>query len=157
MEKHFHDAIVVYPKNGEVHFSEIEDYQLESFSTDDVIPWSSGDARLCKTAVFIERFFNKVPCWDLAQRYGVKENTIVSMYANAVRQIDKIIKALDARKEGLKAVKSYGFTDDQKFFLLVCVFGFSGAEVARMFKQERSRVSLTVKRMADKYRALFSG
>jgi len=79
------------------------------------------------------------------------------MYADAVKRLCKIIEALDARKEGLKAVKSYGFTDEQKFFLLVCVFGFSGVEVAAMFNQDRKSVSRKVKRMADKYKALFAG
>ena len=47
------------------------------------------------------------------------------------------------------------FTDDQKFFLLVSVFGFSGAEVARMFKLDHRRVSMKVKRLADRYEAAF--
>jgi hypothetical protein len=156
MERHFEKEIVCYPKRQEVHFSEVKGHELERISGDDVMPWSSGDAKLHKTAVFIERFFNKVPCKELAERYGVKENTIVCMYADAVEQLGKIIKALDARKEGLKAVKSYGFTDDQKLFLLVCIFGFSGVEVARMFNRDHKRVSLVVKRMADRYKAQFA-
>jgi hypothetical protein len=63
---------------------------------------------------------------------------------------------LDARREGLKATKGDKFTDDQKFFLLVSIFGFSGNEVARMFNQDHRRVSMKVKRMSDKYEAAFS-
>jgi hypothetical protein len=155
-EWHFENAIRVFPKKGEVHFSELSEYELDRISNEDAIPWSSGDARLCKTAVFIERFFNKTPCKVLAERYGVKENTIVCMYADAVKQLGKIIEALDARKKGLKAVKSYKFTDDQKIFLLVCVFGFSGVEAASMFDKDPKNVSRKVKHMADKYKALFA-
>lgn len=157
MERHFGNTVVCYPKNQEVHFSELEDRQIEKFSTDDVFPWSSGDFRLRKTTVFVERFFNKVPCRVLAERFGVKENTIVSIYKQALEQLERIIGALDARKEGVKAMKPERFTEDQKFFLLCCVFGFSQAEVARMFRKNRNRVNLKVKRMADRYEGLFSG
>jgi hypothetical protein len=157
MERHFADCIVCYPQGKEVHFSEIKEQQIDNFSENDVIPWSSGDTKLKKTAVFIERFFNNVPCKVLAEKFGVKENTIVCIYAQAVEHIDRIIAALDARREGLKATKADRFTDDQKFFLLVSVFGFSGTEVARMFNQDHRRVSMKVKRLSDKYEALFSG
>ena len=157
MERHFGDVIVCYPMHGEVHFSEITERQLEDFSDKDVIPWASGDARLRQTTVFIERFFNKVPCKELAERFNVKENTIVCMYARAVESVEKIIEALDARREGMKATKSDRFTDDQKYFLLVSVFGFSQIEVARMFNRDRNRVNQKVKHMSDRYGALFSG
>ncbi len=141
-----------------MHFSELKDRQLEDFSTDDVIPWSSADARLRKTTVFIERFFNKVPCRELAERFGVKENTIVCIYAQAVESLEKIISALDARRGGMKATRGTNrFTDDQKVFLLVAIFGFSGAEVGRMFGLDHRIVSMKVKRMADKYEAMFKG
>jgi len=157
MERHFRDVIVCYPQGKEVHFSELKDHQLEDFSSNDVILWSSGDVRLRKTTVFIERFFNKVPCKELAERFGVKENTIVCMYAQAVESVEKIIEVLDSRREGLKATKSSRFTDDQKFFLLASVFGFSQAEVARMFNRDRNMVNQKVKRMSERYGALFSG
>ncbi len=158
MEKHFSDAIMVFPgSTKERHFSELTDKQLDEISETEVIPWSSGDCTLTQTAVFIERFFNKTPCKELAERYGVKENTIVCMYRNAVAYLEKTLKVLDARKEGIKAVKSDRFTEDQKYFLLVSVFGFSGAEVARMFNRDHSRVCQKVKHMSERYGALFPG
>lgn len=158
MERHFPDRIEVYPQHvKEVQFSEIEDSQLDKFSTADVIPWSSGDLRLRKTSVFVERFFNKVSCKELAERFGVKENTIVCIYAQALEHVERIIKALDARKEGMKATKADRFTEEQKYFLLTSVFGFSQAEVARMFKRDRNRVNLIVKSMADRFETFFSG
>jgi len=156
MERHFGDVIVCYPQRKEVHFSEITQQQIDEFSEKDVIQWSSGNAKLKKTAVFIERFFNNVPCKVLAEKYGVKENTIVCIYSQAIESLEKIINALDSRKEGLKACKSDRFTDDQKFFLLTNVFGFSGVEVGEMFNMDHKRVSMKVKRMADKYEKLFS-
>lgn len=157
MERHFSDRIECLPMHGEVHFCELEDYQIERFSVDDVIPWSSEDRRLRKTIVFIERFFNKVPCKDLAERFGVRENTIVCMYRDAVEGIQKIVEAMDARREGLKATKSSRFKEDQKMFLLVAVFGFNSVEVAKMFNRDRKMVHKKVKQLSDKYRATFLG
>jgi len=158
MEKHFEDHIEVYPQHvWEIQFSGMKDHIVDDFSLDDVVPWSSEDRKLRKTTVFIERFFNKVPCKDLAERFGVKENTIVCMYAQAVESICKILNAMDARREGLKATKSSRFTDDQKMFLLVAVFGFNAVEVAAMFDKDRKIVSRKIKLMADKYRAAFAG
>lgn len=157
MERHSSKDIVCFPMRGEVHFSELQDHQLDDFSNSDVIPWASGDARLRKTAVFIERFFNKVPCRELAERFGVKENTIVCMYRDAVESVEKIIEALDSRREGMKATKADRFTNDQKYFLLVSVFGFSQAEVARIFNRDRNMINQKVKRMSERYGALFSG
>lgn len=157
MERHFEDSIVCYPQGREMHFSEIENFNIEDISSAEVIPWSSGDARLKQTTVFIERFFNKTPCKELAERFNVKENTIVCMYKQAVERVQQIIEALDARHEGLKATKPGKFSEDQKYFLLVSVFGFSSAEVARMFNKDHDRVNLKVKRMAGRFEALFSG
>ena len=109
-----------------------------------------------KTTVFVERFFNKVPCKVLADRFGVKENTIVCIYAQAVEQLERIIETLDARKEGIKAMKPEKFTEDQKFFLLCCVFGFTQTEVAKMFRRNRDTVNHKVKRLADQYGAAFA-
>lgn len=156
MERHFGGAIVCYPRNGEVHFTELEDYQVEKFSNNDIFPWASDDLRLRKTTVFVERFFNQVSCKELAERFKVKENTIVCMYSQAVDHLKRIIEALDARREGLKATKPDRFSEDQKFFLLVGIFGFSGVEVARMFNQDHKRVSQRVKRLTDKYSELFT-
>jgi hypothetical protein len=159
MEKHYADNIQVFPgSTRERHFSSLSDKQRDEISDADVFPWSSGDYSFTQTKVFVERFFNKVPCAELAKLYGVKENTIVCMYRNAVIRLDKIIKTLDARREGVKATKGTRgakFTDDQKYFLLVNVFGFSGHEVARMFKLDQQIVNLKVKRMADKYSEAF--
>jgi DNA-directed RNA polymerase specialized sigma24 family protein len=156
MERHYSNCIVCYPKNKEIHFAELDEHEIEQFSTDDVVPWSSGEAKIKQTAVFIERFFNKIPCKELAEKFEVKENTIVCMYKNAVNQLYQMIDKLDARREGLKATKAERFTEDQKFFLLT-IFGFSGAEVARMFKRNRDVVNQKIKRMTDQYGALFEG
>jgi len=155
MERHYEDHIVCYPKNEEVHYSELSEKAMDELDIAPPFSWSSGDARLRQTTVFIERFFYKTPCKELAERFGVKENTIVCMYARAVESIEKIIAAIDARREGMKATKSDRFTEDQKYFLLVSIFGFSGAEVARIFKKDRNRVNMKVKHMADKYEDLF--
>ncbi|MEI9477086.1 MAG: hypothetical protein WCO26_10975 [Deltaproteobacteria bacterium] len=155
MERRLGNNIVCYPMRKEVHFSEISEEQRESFTTEDVIPWSSADLKLRKTTVFVERFFNKVSCKELAERFGVKENTIVCMFKQAVEQLEKMIEAMDARKEGLKATRAGKFTDDQKFFLLIQIFGFNGYEVAKIFGLDHRVVSMRVKRMTDRYEAAF--
>jgi|GEM_PF-1252362 len=158
MERHYGDKIVCYPRNGEIHFSELDIagiQDMDDFSMHDVIPWTSEDRRLMKTKVFIERFFKKVPCKDLAAKYGVEENTIVCMYRDAVKALLRIIAQMDARREGLKAVKLRPFTNDQKFFLLTHVFGFNHVEVARMFGQEHKSLCHRMKVMRDKFSSAF--
>lgn len=157
MERQYQDKIVCYPKNQEVHFSELEARQVEAFSSDDIPEFRTEDLRLRKTAVFVDRFFNRMPVSLLADKYGVEENSIVSLYKQALEHVEKIVEALDARREGVKATKPDKFTDDQKFFLLSHVFGFPQAEVARMFNRDRSVVNQKVKRLADRYAALFDG
>lgn len=157
MERIYESKIVCYPLKKEVQFCGITAEQLDSFSEEDVVPWSSGDFRLTQTGVFVERFFNKVSCKELAERFGVKENTIVCMYKKAVEQLEKMIDAMDARREGLKATQKGKFTEDQKFFLLIQIFGFNGVEVAKIFGKDHKVVSMKVKRLADKYSLLFSG
>jgi hypothetical protein len=157
MERTYENVVVVYPKQEEIHFSTLEERQINHFSDTDTVPWSSGDFRLTKTRVFVERFFNKTPCKVLAERYGVKENTIVCMYKQAVEQIQRLIQVLDARKEGIKAMKPDRFTDDEKFFLLHYVFGFTQIEIARMFKRDKNVINQKIKRLGDKYEKLFAG
>lgn len=118
MERYNGDQIVSYPLHKEVRFSEMQAMEgtkqkmVEDFSADEAIPWASGDFRLRKTVAFIERFFNKTPCKELAERFDVKENTIVCMYRDAMEQVERIIDVLDARKEGIKALKPGKFTED---------------------------------------------
>jgi transposase len=157
MERHYQNAVICYPQHGEVHLSAVHPARLERLSEKDAFPWSGTDYRLTKTAVFVERFFHKVPYKALAEQFGVEENTIVSIYSQAVEQIGRIVEALDARREGLRAVKASPFTEEQRYFLLVCVFGFSRAEVARMFKCGRDHVWRRVKHLEDRYAALFAG
>lgn len=157
MERHFGGVIVCYPKRGEVHFSELTAEEIDQFDAADTVPWSSGDLRLRKTTVFVERFFNKVSCRELAERFGVKENTIVSMYAQAVEQLQHIIGVMDSRRVGLKATKSGRFSDDERMFMLAEVFGFNRREVGEMFDQPHKRVCQKVKRMGDRYAEAFAG
>lgn len=156
MEQKFDNHIVLYPLPKQVRFSEIADYKVDDFSTSDVIPWSSGDTRLRKTAIFIERFFNKTPVHELAGRFGVDDVTISSIYTNTVNQLTKVVEALDARKAGVKLSQSEKFTKEQKYFMLVHVFGFSINEVAEMFSYDRNMVAYKVDRMVRKYGDLFA-
>lgn len=158
MERYFSDHIEVYPQHRlEVHFSGLKDNQVKSFSNDDVVPWSSGDCELTQTKIFIEKFFNKTPTKELAERFGIKEQAVLGIYWDALKKLEKLIGVLDMRTCGLKALKPDRFTPDQKMFLLVCVFRFNAAEVARMFNRDRNRVNLKIKRLTDKYAAAFSG
>jgi transposase len=157
MERQYATMVKVYPQRGEVHLSAVHPARLDKVP--EAFPWSGTDCRLTKTAVFVERFFHKTPYKELAERFGVTENTVVTMYRQAVEQVGKIIEALDARREGLKAVREPGrrLTEEERYFLLVKVFGFSMAEVARMFNLDRRRVGQRLKRMAERYGGLFTG
>jgi hypothetical protein len=159
MEKHYEDHIVSYPQRREVRFSEIEDNRdpegkpttVDDFSDEDAFQFSSADVRLRKTAVFIDRFFYQLSCADLADKYGVKPNSIVCLYRGAIADIEKIVSALDSRKEGLKAVKGSLFDDHQKWFLLNRIFGFSCVEVGKMFDVDQKVVQHRVNLMTKKY------
>jgi len=155
MERHYGDRIVCFPKNEEVHYSELSEKAMDELDLAPPFPWSSGDTNLRQTTVFIERFFNKTPCKELAERFGVKENTIVCMYRDAVAQMHRMIKALDARREGMKQVQTDRFNDDEKMFLLVYVFGFNNTEVGRMFGLDHRKVSMKLKPLADRYSGIF--
>ncbi|OPY83443.1 MAG: Sigma-70, region 4 [Syntrophus sp. PtaU1.Bin005] len=158
MERHYQDNIVVYPGSGrEVHFCELTDKQLDEISDGDIVTWASEDWSLRKTKVFIEHFFNRTPYRDLARIFGVKENTVVTMYKQASEQIQTLVKAMDARAEGIKAVQTDRFNDDEKMFLLVYVFGFNQTEVGRMFGKDNRVVSARLKPMADKYEKQIRG
>lgn len=157
MERRFGDCIVCYPKGKEVHFSDLDQGQLNQFSSDDVVPWTTEDFRLTQTKVFVERFFNHVSCKELAERYDVKENTVVAMYRDALKQVEKLLKVMDSRKQGIKAMRPDRFTEDQKLFLLSCVFGFTQAELSRMLNISRSIINVKVNRLAKKYGPLFEG
>lgn len=156
-ERHSQDAIVVFPPKHETHFSGFADYQLDEISNEDAFPWSSGDYKLTQTNVFIEKFFNKTSTKELAERFGIKEQAVLGIYWDAQKKLEKLIKVLDIRACGLKALKPERFTPDQKMFLLVYVFRFNAAEVAEMFHHDASRVSGKLRRMADKYADAFSG
>jgi predicted DNA-binding protein YlxM (UPF0122 family) len=169
MEKYYGDHTEVYPGTvREVQFSSLKpDYFPEtgkvrettedSFTSDKVFPWAERDFRLRQTTVFVERFFNKTPCKELAERFGVKENTIVSMYKRAVDQLDKVIKIMDSRKEGIKCVGKSQFSEDEKMFLLAAVFDFTQKEVGEIFNVDRRVINKRVKRLNEKFRAMFSG
>ena len=157
MEKHYSDAIVVFPGSGkERHFSELTDKQLDEISEIDVIPWSSGDVNFTQTGVFIDRFFNRMPFKDIAEKYHVQENTTVKQFHFAVKALEKIVSILDARREGMRAMKPQRFTDEQKMFLLIHVFCFTQMEVAEIFGLDHRKVSQIVKRMADKFSKNFN-
>ncbi|WP_419661505.1 uncharacterized protein Dvar_19390 [Desulfosarcina variabilis str. Montpellier] len=165
MERHYPDHIVCYPKRGEVHFSELTETKFkdsgkvqksaDDFSNDDAIEFNTDDLTLRKTQVFVDRFFNRMPVSILADKYGVKENSISTIYKQAIEQVGKLVDAMESRRAGLKAVKAGRFTDDQKWFLLAHVFGFSQAEIARMFNLSPNIVHSRVKRMTDRYACLF--
>lgn len=158
MERHYKDRIEFFSQGKEVCFSDLADYKPDQFTYQDTEGFLKTDElRLRKTAVFVERFFKKTPCKDLAEKYGVKENTIVTMYKQAVEQVEKLVKLMDARKNGIKAVMPDKFTEAQKWFLLVHVFGFSNADVARIFNYDRNVVGQRIKRMTDTYQTLFTG
>ena len=152
MEKHYPDHIEVFPgSTRERHFCELTDKQLDEISETDTIPWSSEDTRFRQTSVFIERFFKKTPCKELAEKFGVNENSIVCMYRDAVKRVHKIIAALDSRHEGMKAVSEKTFNQDEKIFLLCCCFGFNQHEVGKIFNMDHRKVHIVVKKMREKY------
>lgn len=163
MEKTFDKIIVSFPARSQIRFTELEggrqgddgnsqDLTPDDFDAAGPLPWSKSDFKLRKTTVFVERFFNRVPCKVLAENFDVEKNTVVSMYKQAVEQLEKTIDQMDARRGGIKSVMQMTkLSEYQKWFLLVHVFGFSCVEVANMFKKNCKVVHNHVKAMHDDF------
>jgi len=156
-ERHYDNSIVVFPPKKEVHFSALDDHQLDEISNSDAFPWSSGDYKLRQTNVFIDKFFNRASTSELAEKYGVRASVISTMYENCLQKIEQILGLLDLRASGIKNLKPDRFTEDEKMFLLVYIFRFNAAEVADMFHHGKDYTSGKLRRMADKYKAIFDG
>jgi len=155
-ERHYDDAIVVFPPKKETHFSALEDYELNEISNEDAFPWaSSGKYELSKTNIFVEKFFNRVPTSELVERFNIPESQILTEYKRCMEQIEKILKILDLRASGIKNIKPDKFTEDEKMFLPVHVFRFNAREVADMFHHHPNNTSLKLNKMASKYKKLF--
>lgn len=157
MEHRYADRIVFYSQGKEISFADLKDYDVDRFTYDDIEDlFKSTDTRVRKAGIFIDRFFNKMSIEDLSEKYKTSRNNISCMYRDAVKQIFKIISVLDQRRTGIKAISPKSqFTEDEKCFLLVYVFGFSCAETARMMNRSRRVLNKRIKRMHDAHRQNF--
>lgn len=157
-ERHFSDRIEVYPQNGrrEIHFSAIEPERLEKIPGTATFPWETGGLQFKHSSVFVDHFINKMPYKECSDKYNVTEAAARSIYLQAASRVQTVVKELDTRRKGLQAVDEK-FTEEQKFFLLVYIFGFTKGEVAKIFGKYRTTVSIKIARMADKYADAFAG
>jgi len=156
-EKQLGDKIVIYPRREEINFSSLgEDHkQLEDFIEEEAAILRSDAAKLTKTAVFIERFFHKTPIQELAERIGCKENTIVCHYREALKTLEKVLAAMDARQEGLKQARKHQFTDEQRLFMMVYCLGFSIREAAKLMGLNVFVAGKRARRLREKYMDAF--
>jgi len=69
--------------------------------------------------------------------------------------IDLSLETMDAKRVGRRALSDKHFTDDQKWFLMRDVFGFSSQDIAQMAGMSLSRVNVRIKRVRDKYKEMF--
>jgi DNA-binding CsgD family transcriptional regulator len=146
------EDVKIIPQKRQVQFSDMpESTNVENFSAK--MPWLTGEFKLRQTNVFRDRFFKKMSFKEIADNYGIDEHTAETHFHNACNQVEAVVRAMDSRKAGVKHSlnSKRGYTDSQKFFLLVKVFGFSGSEVARMFKISRKIVNRHVRDMAARF------
>lgn len=150
-EKRTDDGVMIFSQNHQLQCAFIENEV--KFSNEDQTPWCSGDFKLRQTNVFIDRFFGKMSFQAIAEKYKIDEHTAETSYHNAFNQVEKVVRAMDSRKEGIKHSlnSKRGFTDHQKFFLLVKIFGFSGSEVAQMFDVPVTTVNRRVRDMTGQF------
>lgn len=169
-DKRSDNTTVVYSKWNETRLSDFmpDDEQLENSKymavdpdqekrliPEDEVPITPKQLR---TKVFYERFFRGTPNKELADSLGIAENYCSAIYAEARKRVLAVVEALDGRDYGLTNVQKskYSFTDDEKWFLLSKVFGFSITEVSRM-PGTPSLATLKVKigRLYNRYRGCF--
>jgi DNA-directed RNA polymerase specialized sigma24 family protein len=156
-ERRVGDDVVCQPQYREVHFSALHPHRLNSFAEKDAFPWSSTEYNLTLTSVFVERFFERRSDEEIAERHGMKRLDVAKMYHAAVQRLTQVVAALDARQEGLKCVRLRPFTDVQKAFLLVYVFGFNQTEAARMLKLNPANLCRKLRPLAERYGEGFGG
>jgi predicted DNA-binding protein YlxM (UPF0122 family) len=159
MERHGKNTITVYPSFWrEVQASCMGEAQCNRISNDDAMPYRTDFIKQVKTGIFIERFFNKLPVSEIAEKYEISEQAVRQNYHDAVETVCKIIDVMETRRSGINGLKHrVNFSDKEKFFLLTYVFGFTNQEVADMFGKHRANVSRETRAIADKYREAFDG
>jgi len=104
--------------------------------------------------VFYERFFKGKKNEKLAGEIGIPANHCSAIYSEARKRILKIVEALDGRDFGLQGLKKtkHELTEDQKWFLMNKVFGFSIAEISRMpGTPHRRTINLKINRLFNEY------
>jgi DNA-directed RNA polymerase specialized sigma24 family protein len=151
------DKLVLFPRREEINFASLgEDHkQLEDFTEDEKAVLRTDALRLTKTAVFIERFFHKTPIAELAERTGAKPNTISCQYKQALKTLEKVLAAMDARQEGLKQARKHQFTDEQRLFMMVYCLGFSIVEASKIMDLNVHVAGERARRLRDKYMFAF--
>ena len=172
-ERHGQDEIMLMPIHKQLRFSELNDGNLgsrsmrdedektveESISADTPSAFLVDNLKYSQSKIFVERFFLGLSYREIAEKYGISENASRSGYLRAVSQIDDLIRQIDNRKSGIKAVRHSKrvFTWQQKAFLLYHVFDFSFNEIAEILGLHRKTVGEKVRQMADQYQEHFKG
>ncbi|WP_419655436.1 uncharacterized protein Dvar_45180 [Desulfosarcina variabilis str. Montpellier] len=166
-DKRGENTTVVYSMWNETRLSDFmpEDEQLENSKymavepdqerrliPEDEVPITPKQLR---TKIFYERFFRGKPNKELAEELGISTNYCSAIYAESRKRVLAVVEALDGRDYGLTNVQKskYSFTDDEKYFLLAKVFGFSVREISRMpGTPALGTLKVKIKRLYDQYR-----
>jgi len=112
-----------------------------AFSTENDTPFQDLTPRLKQTGIFIDRFFNRMPYAEIAEKYATSEHNAQCLYQNAVKRLDKTVKAMD-RIELAKAngKRLESLPTRERVRILYCGLEMSVTEIARFIGINHSAV-----------------
>jgi len=129
----------------EVRFSELEDSQSKQGKEKDFVekkilniqdsPFQSFEPQFLQTKIFIDRYLKGMSFEDIGKKHDISTKAAASISTSSKMRFLNLMRKFDTRQEGIKALnhKKYTLLDEQKFFLLNKVFGFTAREISAMF------------------------
>lgn len=155
------ETVIVFPRSRrEIRESDLDTYEeggkptnksAAVFSTDTGSAFATPEPTLKQTAIFIDRFFNRMSYADLAGKYGTTRGGVAKLYFNAKERMIKSIRAMD--RADLAAANGRPLAAMPKavrVFLLHSVFGLAVSEIARLLDISHSLVTRNIATTRDR-------
>lgn len=154
------ETVIVFPRSRrEIRESDLDTYEggkptnrsAAVFSTDAGSAFATPEPTLKQTAIFIDRFFNRMSYADLAEKYDTTRSGVAKLYFNAKERMIKSIRAMD--RADLAAANGRPLAAMPKavrVFLLHTLFGLAVNEIARLLDISHSLVVRNIATTRDR-------